>query len=96
MHTDTDDQTDGPLLISLGHACKHLGVSRTSLPKDETFPRVIKIADRKYVERRAYEAYVAGKLGHPVRTPPDRSRRPHRRASSPDEPPAQLFCAAAR
>ena len=68
MHTDTD-QADGPLLVSLGRVSKHLCVSRTSLPKDEAFPKVIKIADRKYIERRAYEAYLAGKLGHSVRTP---------------------------
>jgi hypothetical protein len=70
MHNNTD-LADGPLLVSLGQVSKHLGVSRASLPKDEGFPKVIRIADRKYVERRAYERYLAGKLGHPVRSAAD-------------------------
>jgi hypothetical protein len=62
-----DDDNNGPLLISLGRACRMLGVARTTAPREEKFPSVIKIGDRNYIDRAAFEAWATEKLGRPIR-----------------------------
>jgi hypothetical protein len=69
MRNDSNnhDYANGPLLISLGRACRLLGVARTTAPQDEKFPSVTRIGDRNYIDRAAFEAWATEKLGRPIR-----------------------------
>jgi hypothetical protein len=67
MHMQNDTVEGGPLLISLRGACKFLGVARSRAPREDGWPPAIRVGDRYYVERAAFENYCANKLGRPIK-----------------------------